>query len=193
MPNIDSAQMLPMNATPNADMTAGRDQPVAGDADDHSHTQHHCLPAAFVAGADRFGGGGAGRPGAGCRETPRNRTCDTAGSRRSASPGTRRRTVPARGRVGRARTECRSAASTHCRRRTSLPRSRSAPGSARGSSDSARTQPAGCVPAPCPASAPISEVLAVMPSVTMSCTPMIAPTTQSGAISSSEASSRKRG
>ena len=44
-----------------------------------------------------------------------------------------------------------------------------------------------------PASAPISEVLAVMPSVTMSCTPMIAPTTQSGAISSSEASSRKRG
>ena len=33
-----------------------------------------------------------------------------------------------------------------------------------------------------PASAPISEVLAVMPSVTMSCTPMIAPTTQSGAI-----------
>ena len=44
-----------------------------------------------------------------------------------------------------------------------------------------------------PASAPISEVLAVMPSVTMSCTPMIAPTTQSGAISSSEPSSRKRG
>ncbi len=37
-----------------------------------------------------------------------------------------------------------------------------------------------------PAMAPISEVFAVMPSVTMWCTPMIAPTTQRGAISNSE-------
>ena len=34
-----------------------------------------------------------------------------------------------------------------------------------------------------PASAPISEVLVVMPSVTMSWVPMMAPTTHSGAIS----------
>src|ERR1039458_2730020 len=46
---------------------------------------------------------------------------------------------------------------------------------------------------PIAASAPISDVLAVMPSVTMSCTPMIAPITHSGAISNSDPGSRKRG
>src|SRR5579859_1663815 len=44
-----------------------------------------------------------------------------------------------------------------------------------------------------PAMAPMSEVLAVIPSVTTSWTPMMAPTTQSGAISRSEPSSMKRG
>jgi hypothetical protein len=34
-----------------------------------------------------------------------------------------------------------------------------------------------------PASAPISDVLVVMPSVTISCVPTIAPTTHNGAIS----------
>ncbi len=43
----------------------GRDQPVAGDADDDADAQDRRLAPAFVAGADRLGRGGAGRPGAG--------------------------------------------------------------------------------------------------------------------------------
>ena len=188
-----SAQMLPMNATPNADMTRRRDQPVAGDADHDADAQDRplCDRLRRRRGSPRPPRHRAARRRS--RGTPRNRTCDTAGSRRAASPGTRRRTARARGRGGRARTGCRSAASTRCRRRRWRPRSRSAPGSARGPSDSAMNARSGMRASAMPASAPISEVLAVMPSVTMSCTPMIAPTTQSGAISSSEPSSRKRG
>ena len=62
-----------------------------------------------------------------------------------------------------------------CRRRRWRPRWRSAPGSAHGSSGSGRSAQ-GTRASPIAASAPISEVFAVMPSVTMSCTPMIAPT-----------------
>ena len=40
----------------------GRDQPVAGDADDDADTEDHRFAPAFVAGADCLGGGGTGRP-----------------------------------------------------------------------------------------------------------------------------------
>ena len=127
----------------------GRDQPVAGDADDDADAQDRRLPAAFVAGADRLGCRGAGRPGAGGGEhlgiehavqqiAVEQHRQEHAGEQRRHEVGTAEH-----------ERECRSAASARCRRRRSQPRSRSAPGSARGSSDSARTRQAGCGPAPC--------------------------------------------
>ena len=124
------------------------------------------------------------RPGAGCREHLAVSTCDTADSHRApASRGTRRRTKPARDRDGQS-TNGRPIGSI-----SALP----APNVAAEIALCARfciwieryraKTASGMRASAMPDSAPISDVLAVIPSVTMSCTPMIAPTTQSGAIS----------
>ena len=78
MPNMVSAQMLPMNATPNADMTGSQSTSCPAMPIEHADAEDRRLAPTFVAGTDRLGGGRGNGGQAAVAGNTSDRTCGRA-------------------------------------------------------------------------------------------------------------------